>query len=377
MAYELAARVEDEIHHSSALFGLVSGLIVGAAIGALCVLGAIATVFTGGLALGPILAITGAVATGASIGAGVGQLVGSLKTSKEGTISTSGGAIKVQIEFKRAARVTDIVICKKHSEAPAIADGSGNVYIESLPASRKNDALTCGGMIGSAASKVWIGGGTVRYLLVTDEVPRWLSWLVIGLGFLGPGAFMWKAGWTFARIACTLVGGYLGGRWGGAIGGRWGRGGAIVGSIIGGALLGGIGNRIGTVLSRYRIHTEGLGANLGNVRITRDYPNPISGKSWGHTFTTHGSKRPVSQLLDRARSTGTPQGQWLDNELAAQTIWKSRSSNPSGPQTVPIPPNTGQVHLPNGTTQPATHAVIVYRPDGSVRTAYPILSGGP
>ncbi|NHZ94118.1 hypothetical protein F2P45_34830, partial [Massilia sp. CCM 8733] len=55
--------------------------------------------------------------------------------------------------------------------APVVADGSGNVFINGLPAARKTDAIVCGAKIDGGSNNVFIGGGTVRYKEVADEVP--------------------------------------------------------------------------------------------------------------------------------------------------------------------------------------------------------------
>jgi uncharacterized Zn-binding protein involved in type VI secretion len=58
-------------------------------------------------------------------------------------------------------------------------DGIGDVEIErvfinGLPAARKSDAVACSAKIDGGSSNVFIGGGTVAYLPLADEVPEWL-----------------------------------------------------------------------------------------------------------------------------------------------------------------------------------------------------------
>ncbi|GLU40021.1 hypothetical protein Pssp01_41140 [Pseudomonas sp. NBRC 100443] len=55
-----------------------------------------------------------------------------------------------------------------------MAEGSSNVFINGVPAARKGDKLTCGAKIDGGSTDVFIGGGTVQYLPVDDEVPGWL-----------------------------------------------------------------------------------------------------------------------------------------------------------------------------------------------------------
>lgn len=95
-----------------------------------------------------------------------------------------------------------------------------------------------------------------------------------------------------------------------------------------------------------------------------------SGKQFGHTFSEHGSKRPLQQLIDRARGGNTPQGQWLDNEKAANLLGRYGKTN--GVTDIRIPPGLGRVIMPNGSILEASWARIVPGSNG-IRTAFPIL----
>ncbi|MFF9570471.1 hypothetical protein [Streptomyces sp. NPDC014685] len=96
-------------------------------------------------------------------------------------------------------------------------------------------------------------------------------------------------------------------------------------------------------------------------------------KTFGHTFKTHGAgAKNTKALTDRARSTGNQQGQWLDNEAAAQFL-RSVHVPGSGPRTVRIPEGLGQVIMPDGTISPARAATLVPSPGGFYRTAYPVV----
>ncbi|MFF3389895.1 hypothetical protein ACFYW1_02905 [Streptomyces sp. NPDC002669] len=96
-------------------------------------------------------------------------------------------------------------------------------------------------------------------------------------------------------------------------------------------------------------------------------------KTFGHTFKTHGAgAKNTKALTDRARSTGNQQGQWLDNEAAAQFL-RSVHVPGSGPRTVRIPDGLGQVIMPDGTISPARAATLVPGPGGFYRTAYPVV----
>jgi hypothetical protein len=94
--------------------------------------------------------------------------------------------------------------------------------------------------------------------------------------------------------------------------------------------------------------------------------------TFGHTFETHGSgPRNLRGLQGRAAGTGDPQGQWIDDDAAANFLSAERDYI-QGPVTVPIPPGLGQVIMPNGTIVPATRAILIPKAIG-YRSAYPVL----
>ncbi len=99
-------------------------------------------------------------------------------------------------------------------------------------------------------------------------------------------------------------------------------------------------------------------------------PSPKSTKSWGHSFSRHGAGSKITnKLTGRAAGTGQAQGQWLNNQQAAQHI---HNLNLSGNATIRIPSGLGQVIKPNGAIVSAHWARVVLSPNG-VRTAFPIL----
>jgi RHS repeat-associated protein len=91
-------------------------------------------------------------------------------------------------------------------------------------------------------------------------------------------------------------------------------------------------------------------------------------KVFGHTFNTHGMKNTKS-LTDRAKGTGTPQGQWTDDGKAADFLANVKVD---GPASIPIPDGMGRVIMPDGTIINAKHAVVVPSAFG-FRTAYPFI----
>ena len=100
--------------------------------------------------------------------------------------------------------------------------------------------------------------------------------------------------------------------------------------------------------------------------------NSASTPTFGHSFSRHGAgPRTTRDLTGRAASTGTPQGQWLDNDQAAAFLRDSHV--PGAPtRTVDIPPGMGQVIMPDGSIVPASRATLVPRNGGIYRDAYPV-----
>jgi hypothetical protein len=96
-------------------------------------------------------------------------------------------------------------------------------------------------------------------------------------------------------------------------------------------------------------------------------------KTWGHTFKTHGAgAKNTKALTDRARSTGNQQGQWLDNDAAADFL-KGLHVEGAGPRSVRIPDGLGQVIMPDGSIVPARAATIIPSPNGLYKTGFPII----
>nr|WP_279577608.1 DUF6531 domain-containing protein [Streptomyces cyanogenus] len=101
--------------------------------------------------------------------------------------------------------------------------------------------------------------------------------------------------------------------------------------------------------------------------------NTRSRPTFGHTFSEHGAgAKNTKSLTDRARSTGNQQGQWLDNDKALEFLKTHHDPN-GGVREVELPPGMGQVIMPDGTIVEANYARLVPKPDGSYKTAFPIL----
>ena len=227
-----AARITDPIGHSPAMNWLLAGLLAGAAI---AVVG-VAIVGTGGLAA---VAIVGA---GAAMGAGLGEALSGLSgVAKEVTGVVAGiCSLNVFTNGLSAARAhLDLTACSKHPAPPLpIATGSGQVFINGMPAARVDDKTGCGAIITKGSSNVFIGGGTVQTDQINPEnlVPGWVhgALLVVGLG-----AAVVLAGPVIAvgGLILGVAGGFAGSWAGGKIFGQ-GSDGQLL-SAIGGSFIGG------------------------------------------------------------------------------------------------------------------------------------------
>jgi len=274
-----AARVGDPIEHTAALEGLLVGLAVGAAavVGA-AVLG-VSVIATGGLAA---VAIVGATIT---LTAGIGELIGSLSccTNQAGQILKGSG--NVYINGRPAARAhLDTADCEKHGPLPkVIAEGSDSVYINGQPAARVGDHTVCGGKISAGSNNVNIGGGTKTTDQIDPEVPLWLHLAIGGIG-LGSAAVL-----TTPAIAIAgLFGGIFGGMAGSNLGERWfgkdSNGQKLM--AFGGAFLGGglAGKGRQWFDERYEFKIQGLGSNLGNLKILPKEPKAAFGKATSENY---------------------------------------------------------------------------------------------
>lgn len=256
-----AARLDDPIEHSSALGGLLAGLAIGAG----AVLIGIAVIGTGGLGAVALAAMVGA---GAATGAGIGQLIGSLSFACSETGQIRSGSSNVYINGKPAARAhLDNAECSDHPGGPKIlAQGSDSVYINGQPAARVGDRTVCDAKISAGSPNVCIGGGTATTDAIDPEIPVWLERAVMALG-LASAFVLASPVLVVAGVAGGIAGGMAGHWAGGELFGEGSDGQKLM--AFGGALLGGgIGAKGGKAFdARYEIKVQGLGSNLGNVKV--------------------------------------------------------------------------------------------------------------
>jgi uncharacterized Zn-binding protein involved in type VI secretion len=239
-----AARLGDEIGHTSAM----KGLLIGLAVGFVAAVAVVAIVGTGGVAAVAIGGIIAGTAGGGLAGMNYGA---TCDTGPIGPIITGSPNTFLGASRKAAARATiDKVLCQNHSEK-LIAQGSIDIFINLKPAARKTDATVCSGKIREGQVDVFFGGETGTYLEMEEEVPRWLvvglqvaMWIGVGIATAG-AAFSVGIGAALGGLGGGLIGGWVGGKIGGAIGGIFGERGRMIGEMAGGFIGGIFGGSVG------------------------------------------------------------------------------------------------------------------------------------
>jgi hypothetical protein len=118
------------------------------------------------------------------------------------------------------------------------------------------------------------------------------------------------------------------------------------------------------------------GAGVPTVRkpgiaVEAKWGDPTSTKAYGHSYSKHGPKRPQQQLIERARSTKDPQGQWLNGKFIVEA--EQRAPLRPGAHVVEFDGPVGNVYRPDGTVVNSVRkAIVVRRPDLTLKTTYPI-----
>jgi hypothetical protein len=92
--------------------------------------------------------------------------------------------------------------------------------------------------------------------------------------------------------------------------------------------------------------------------------------AYGHSVSTHGSKRPPQELKDRARTKGKPQGHFKDDNDIVEA--EQRAPLKPGAHDIPMGREVGRVYMPDGTVRKARAIRVVRRKNGTVKTSYPI-----
>jgi len=161
------ATIGHAIAHSSPFAGALGGLLAGVAIGALCAVAAAAVVGTGGLAA-PLI-----IAAAAGLGGSFTHSLVNGFFSKAATVTGKiiEGSPDVFFEGRPVARVTDQVLCSKHTPPPPrIAEGSETIFINGLPLARIGHKITCGAVIQEGCATIFADNTTTRYGPVDSQM---------------------------------------------------------------------------------------------------------------------------------------------------------------------------------------------------------------
>jgi len=245
-----AARMGDDIGHTSALSGLLAGIAAGLVVG-LLIVGSIATGGVLAAVLGAVF-VAGMGATGGLIGMAIGR-------RNDGNIAGKiaiGSPDVFTVGRNQARARVDHVDCDHHG-AKYIATGSSTVFVNGELAARRGDQTERDAKLHTDQESVLFGGETALApgMTVTGEVPEWVIntlTVVAWAGGIAGGLLMIP---VIGVVGATLsfAGGYVGGVYGGQVGrwvgSHWGEEGAFWGELIGGAaggmLAGGAGAKAG------------------------------------------------------------------------------------------------------------------------------------
>ena len=247
---------------------MIAGLIAGA------VIGAVAVVATGGAAL----TVVAAVAAGAAAGGGLGEVLGTMSWApRHVTGSLMKGSPNVFINSRAAMRaILSLGLCSDHAGPPqVVAQGSSTVFINSQPASRKEDRMMCGALINDGSPNVFIGGPAVGEY--NPEIPAWVNWTMLAVGVAATAVL---AGPAIAILGAA--GGFVGGEVGSWIGGKvFGEGSdGQKWSMLGGSLLGGAGaakgaGAVGGAKALRPLQANSPPGRPLQMRLQADCPRPV------------------------------------------------------------------------------------------------------
>ncbi|NTF79410.1 hypothetical protein [Rhizobium rhizogenes] len=112
--------------------------------------------------------------------------------------------------------------------------------------------------------------------------------------------------------------------------------------------------------------------DVASAQLAAAMPNtvPITKAKFGHTFDNHGQEA-TNFLTQRAKGSNQPQGQFLDDQAAANFIQDNLDKTRGGAISLPVPDGLAvRVINPDGSYSPAKTIRLV--PGGrGVKTAYP------
>lgn len=332
-----AARLGDQIGHTSAMKGLIAGLVIGFIVTAVVLVAVGATVATGGAAA----VVIGALIAGTAGGGLAGMKIGAtFDSDPKGPINTGSPNTFLGTGRKPAARATlDTVLCADHT-LKLIAQGSTDVFINNAPSARRSDATVCSAKIREGQPDVFFGGPTGTYLEMEAEVPGWLvttlEWAALLGAVVATGGAILTVGFGAALLGLGggLLGGWAGGKLGGAIGGIFGERGRVIGEVAGGFL----GSMVGGA----------LGAKTGGAleaRLPASTLARLPGATPAHVQARMTVARDFYNKSPDFNTGGVPQTGRIESHMSGIDF-----SRPVSVQTIRQPTTFSQYQTPGGRT---------------------------
>jgi RHS repeat-associated protein len=109
------------------------------------------------------------------------------------------------------------------------------------------------------------------------------------------------------------------------------------------------------------------------IPVEANWGNPESRPAYGHSVSEHGAKRPTQELVDRARGTGNPQGQWYDDMFIVEA--EQLAPLEVGENIVEMSKPAGRVIFPDGSiVENVTVVKVIRRPNLTVKTSFPFVA---
>ena len=299
-----AARVGDQVAHTSALSGALMRLAAGALIGAAI----IATGGLGAIAIGGALAVTGGLGIG-------GQYIGqSMMGPPTGMITIGSNNVYINNRLAACAVLSFSSCAKEYGLPQPVATGAATVLINGMPVARKDEKIMCSATIIDGSNNVFIGGHSEQKIPMNPEVPVWLSTTMQAMMWGGiivsTGGIAASYG-SFAAVG-TLIGGF-GGGWLGSIAGRffadtigYGETGQRVGEVFGGLL--------GSFAGSYG------GFRGGQAMGNRFIPKPMTPMEGFLRDGIPGRQAVINQQSPRYGATGKSSGRTFNPEKAGGPI---------------------------------------------------------
>jgi RHS repeat-associated protein len=200
-----AARIDDEISHTQAGLGHLLGSIAAVAFEAVAsyavgyALAGLACIFPFGTLAAIVIGVAVAVlvvSPAADFIQSTGEAIGKTYTDVTGTLVAIGSS-NVLINKRRAIRAhpaMDHSMCSRHSMPPSfVIEGAERVWINTLRASRKGDAMICDAKITSGSGNVFFGTPPIPVaektsLEVSENQRKYAGWARMAAGILGGSA---------------------------------------------------------------------------------------------------------------------------------------------------------------------------------------------